>query len=294
MAINRELGTLYIVSVPIGNYGDMTQRAREVLEQVDFIASEDTRRSALLMRNLDIEIRNRLISNHKFNEYAKSRYFINDLLDGKSVAIITDAGTPCISDPGNELIRDAIRNEIRVTPVPGCCAAIAALCVTGFDLSSFAFYGFFPRDNMPRKKLLTQIKQDSQVPTVVFYESPKRIISTVQFFVDENIDCQLCLCNDLTKYYEYMYRGTPAEVLEELTMRGTAEKGEYVIVAEMNRSRDDKLAAEQLSPEALLVEMTVKNGWSMKEAVKKLADDPGNGYSKNALYEAGLRLKEMF
>ena len=86
MAVNRELGTLYIVSVPIGNYGDMTQRAREVLEQVDFIASEDTRRSALLMRNLDIEIRNRLISNHKFNEYAKSRYFINDLLDGKSVA----------------------------------------------------------------------------------------------------------------------------------------------------------------------------------------------------------------
>ena len=166
--------------------------------------------------------------------------------------------------------------------------------MTGFDLSSFSFYGFFPRDNMPRKKLMNQIKQDSQVPTVVFYESPKRIISTVSFFVEENIDCQLCLCNDLTKFYEYMYRGTPAEVLEELNMRGTAEKGEYVIVAEMNRSRDDRLAAEQLSPEALLVEMIVKDGCSMKEAVKRLADDPDNGYSKNALYEAGLRLKELF
>ncbi len=286
-------GILYIVSVPIGNYGDMTARAREVLEQVDFIASEDTRRTAILMHNLDIEINNRLISNHKFNEYAKSRYFINDLLDGKNVAIVTDAGTPCISDPGNELIREAIRNGIRVSPVPGCCAAIAALTVTGFDLSRFAFYGFFPRENAARKKLMQKILRDSTVSTCVFYESPKRMIATAQFFAEEDIKCKLCLCNDLTKFYEYTYRGTPQEVYEELSQRDTAEKGEYVIVMELDRSQNEADNSRSMTPEALLVEAIVKDGISMKEAIKQLAADSSCEYNKNALYEASLNLKEL-
>ena len=287
-------GTLYIVSVPIGNYGDMTQRAREVLESVDFIASEDTRRTAILLTNLNIENRNRLISNHKFNEAAKSRYFINDLMDGKDVAIVTDAGTPCISDPGNELIRDAVEQGIRVTAVPGCCAAIAALTVTGFDLSRFSFHGFFPRENATRKKLCVQIRRDARIPTVVFYESPKRIIETTEYLAQEFAGSRLCLCNDLTKLHEYMYRGTVEEVLDELKARETAEKGEYVIVMEISRSEEDSVPAEQYSPEALLTETIVREGLSMKEAIKKLASDPEISYSKNVLYEAGLHLKEMF
>ena len=294
MAEQKQLGTLYIVSVPIGNYADMTQRAREILEQVDFIASEDTRRSAILMHNLNIEINNRLISNHKFNEYAKTRYFINDLQDGKSVAIITDAGTPCISDPGNELIKEAIKNGIRVSPVPGCCAAVAALTVSGFDLSSFAFYGFIPRDLAGKRKVMQQIQRNPGIDTCVFYESPKRIISTVSFFAEEDIHCEMCLCNDLTKYYEYMYRGTPAEVLAELEQRGTAEKGEYVLVIQMIRSKDEKRPEESLSPEALLVEKMIREGCSAKDAVKQLAADAGCAYNKNALYEASLRLRELF
>ena len=293
MAEIKQQGILYIVSVPIGNYADMTQRAREILEQVDFIASEDTRRSAILMHNLNIEINNRLISNHKFNEYAKTRYFINDLMDGKSVAIITDAGTPCISDPGNELIKEAIRNGIRVSPVPGCCAAIAALTVSGFDLSSFAFYGFIPRDRAGKQKIMQQIMRNTAINTCVFYESPKRIVSTVSFFAEEDIRCEMCLCNDLTKYYEYMYRGTPAEVLEELNQRGTAEKGEYVLVIQMNRTKDEKRPEESLSPEALLIETMIRNGCSVKEAIKQLAGDPGCAYNKNMLYDASLRLKEL-
>lgn len=289
----KQTGVLYIVSVPIGNYADMTQRARDVLEQVDFIASEDTRRSAILMHNLNIEINNRLISNHKFNEYAKTRYFINDLQDGKSVAIITDAGTPCISDPGNELIKEAIKNGIRVSPVPGCCAAIAALTVSGFDLSSFSFFGFIPRDRAGKMKVMQQIQRNPAIDTCVFYESPKRIISTISFFAEEQISCEICLCNDLTKYYEYMYRGTPAEVLAELEQRGTAEKGEYVLVIQMIRSKDEKKPEDTLSPEALLVETMIRTGCSMKDAVKQLAASSECAYNKNTLYDAGLRLRDL-
>jgi len=293
MAEVKQTGILYIVSVPIGNYADMTQRAREVLEQVDYIASEDTRRSAILMHNLNIEINNRLISNHKFNEYAKTRYFMNDLLDGKSVAIITDAGTPCISDPGNELIKEAIKNGIRVSPVPGCCAAIAALTVSGFDLSSFSFYGFIPRDRAGKLKVIQQIQRNPAIDTCVFYESPKRIMSTISFFSEENISCEICLCNDLTKFYEYMYRGTPAEVLAELKQRGTAEKGEYVLVIQMIRSKEEKKPEDSLSPEALLVETMIRTGCSMKDAVKQLAANADCAYNKNALYNASLRLRDL-
>lgn len=291
--MENNTGVLYIVSVPIGNYGDMTFRAREILENADYIASEDTRRSALLLRNLNIEINNRLISNHKFNEHAKTRYFINDLMDGKNVALITDAGTPCISDPGNELIKEAVRQGIRVSPVPGCCAAIAALSVCGFDLRSFSFYGFFPRDNAGKSRLIRDILRDSGVNTCVFYESPKRIIEAVTFFVDEGINCRMCLCNDLTKFYEYCYRGTPAEVLEELELRGTYEKGEYVMVVEFTRDKESGGDKESLTPEALLTETMVSSGCTLKEAIKQLTAEKCR-YSKNELYDAGLRLKELF
>ena len=130
---NRSIGKLYIVATPIGNSKDMSPRGRQILADADMIAAEDTRRSMVLLNKL--EIRNKLVSNHKFNEYGKAKYFINELLSGKNVAVISDAGTPCISDPGNELIKAAVEAGIPVIGVPGCCAAVTALSVSGFDLS---------------------------------------------------------------------------------------------------------------------------------------------------------------
>ena len=150
-----EYGTLYIVATPIGNSQDMSPRGIRVLTEVDIIAAEDTRRSMILLNKLDIH--NKLMANHKFNEHGKAKYFISELKEGKSIAVITDAGTPCISDPGNELIKAAVAEGIKVVGIPGCCAAVNALSISGFELSSFLFYGFFPRENPDRRKLLEQI-----------------------------------------------------------------------------------------------------------------------------------------
>ena len=221
--MDNSTGKLYIVATPIGNSRDMSPRGREILSTVDIIAAEDTRRSMVLLNKL--EIRNRLVSNHKFNEYGKAKYFINEMLSGKSVAVITDAGTPCISDPGNELIRAAVEAGIKVVGVPGCCAAVTALSISGFDLSSFVFYGFFPRENAERRKLLEKLRRgDSR--TFALYESPKRIMELVDFFIEAGADCRMCLCNDLTKLHELCFRGSPAEVKEQLLAKGNYDKGE--------------------------------------------------------------------
>ena len=221
----KKIGKLYIVATPIGNSRDMSPRGRDILSSVDIIAAEDTRRSMVLLGKL--EIRNKLVSNHKFNEYGKARYFVDEMLAGKSIAVITDAGTPCISDPGNELIRAAVEAGIDVIGVPGCCAAVTALSVSGFDLSSFLFYGFFPRENAERRKLLEKLRR-GDTRTFVFYESPKRIMELVDFFVASEAGVRMCLCNDLTKLHEMSFRGTPAEVKDKLLAKGNYEKGEYV------------------------------------------------------------------
>ena len=209
----KTLGKLYIVATPIGNARDMSPRGRQILEEVDMIAAEDTRRSMVLLGKL--EIRNKLVSNHKFNEYGKAKYFVNEMLAGKSVAVITDAGTPCISDPGNELIKAAVDAGVPVIGVPGCCAAVTALSVSGFDLSSFLFYGFFPRENAERRKLLEKMRR-ADTRTFALYESPKRIMELVDFLIDSGAKCRLCLCNDLTKLHEMSFRGTPAGGKEQL------------------------------------------------------------------------------
>ena len=188
-AVFVQPGTLYIVATPIGNSKDMSVRGRGILSQCDMIAAEDTRRSMVLLGKLGI--RNRLVSNHKFNEYGKAKYFIRELKEGKSIAVITDAGTPCISDPGNELIKAAVAEGIRVIGVPGCCAAVTALSISGFDLSSFLFYGFFPRENADRRKLLEKLRR-GDTRTFAFYESPKRIMDLVDFLIEQNAGVFMC------------------------------------------------------------------------------------------------------
>ena len=286
----RGSGTLYIVATPIGNSRDMSPRGRQILEEADLIAAEDTRRSMVLLNKLGI--RNKLVSNHKFNEYGKAKHFITQLQEGKSIAVITDAGTPCISDPGNELIKAAVEAGIRVVGVPGCCAAVNALAISGFDLSSFTFFGFFPRENAERRKLLEKLRR-GDTRTFALYESPKRIMDLVDFFIAEQADVRLCLCNDMTKLHEMSFRGTPAEVKEQLLTKGNYDKGEYAIVLEVGKDYVFNKVEHAVSPEAMLVDAMVK-GLSAKEAVAAVLADENNSYSKNELKAASLRLKKLF
>lgn len=287
----KTVGILYIVATPIGNSQDMSPRGKKILSEVDIIAAEDTRRSMVLLNKL--EIKNKLVSNHKFNEYGKAKYFINEMLNGKSVAVITDAGTPCISDPGNELIRAAVEAGIRVVGVPGCCAAVTALSVSGFDLSSFLFYGFFPRENAERRKLLEKLRH-GDTRTYALYESPKRIMELVDFFIDAEAGCRMCLCNDLTKLHEMSFRGTPKEVKEQLLAKGNYDKGEYAVVIEINEDYVFNKTEHTVSAEAMLVDAMVAGNITPKEAVAAVLADENNSYSKNELKSAALRLKKMF
>ena len=283
-------GKLYIVATPIGNSRDMSPRGREILSTVDIIAAEDTRRSMVLLNKLDI--RNRLVSNHKFNEYGKARYFVDEMLAGKSVAVITDAGTPCISDPGNELIRAAVEAGIDVVGVPGCCAAVTALSVSGFDLSSFLFYGFFPRENAERRKLLEKLRR-GDTRTFVFYESPKRIMELVDFFVEAEAGVRMCLCNDLTKLHEMSFRGSPSEVKDKLLAKGNYDKGEYAVVIEIEEGYLFTKTEHTVSAEAMLVDAMIAGGVSGKDAVTAVLADENNSYSKNELKAALLNLKRL-
>ena len=287
----QKTGTLYIVATPIGNSRDMSPRGVQILTDVDIIAAEDTRRSMVLLGKL--EIRNKLVSNHKFNEYGKAKYFINEMKAGKSVAVITDAGTPCISDPGNELIKAAVEEGIRVVGVPGCCAAVNALAISGFDLSSFLFYGFFPRENADRRKLL-EIMRGADTRTFAFYESPKRIMELVDFLIESEAKLRLCLCNDMTKLHEMSFRGTPAQVKEQLLAKGNYDKGEYAIVAEVEPEYQFTKVEHTVSAEAMLVDAMISGGVSGRDAIAAVLADPNNSYSKNELKAAALNLKRMF
>ena len=286
------VGTLYIVATPIGNSRDITERAREILTTADIIAAEDTRRSVVLLNKLGIR-GNALSANHKFNEYGKARYFVEQLQQGKNVAVITDAGTPCISDPGNELIRAAVSSGIRVVGIPGCCAAVTALSISGFDLSTFLFYGFFPREAADRRRVLSMMRK-GDTRTYAFYESPKRIMSAVEFFIEENAGIRLCLCNDMTKLHEMTFRGSPAEVREQLLRKGNYEKGEYAFIAEVCEEYMLREVEHISSPEALLVDCMVRHDCTARDAIRLLLGDENNTYSKNELYAAHLALKERF
>lgn len=290
--MNLTTGTLYIVATPIGNSRDITERARQILESADIVAAEDTRRSVVLLNKLGIRAKS-LSANHKFNEYGKAKWFIEQLQDGKDIAVITDAGTPCISDPGNELIRAAIDAGLRVVGIPGACAAVTALSISGFDLSTFFFYGFFPRENADRRRVLSMLRR-GDTRTYCFYESPKRIMEAVEFFLAENAGVRLCLCNDMTKLHEMTFRGTPEEVRAQLLDKGNYDKGEYVLLCEVDDAYRITEVEHIASPEALLVDCMVQNDCTAKDAIRLLLKDSNNTYSKNELYAAHLALKERF
>ena len=279
-------GLLSVVATPIGNLGDLSPRAVETLKEADLIAAEDTRTAAFLLEKYGITGAS-MLPNHKFNEESAAEKLVAELLAGKKVALITDAGTPCISDPGYLLVREAVRAGVQVTAVPGCCAAITAICVSGFSALSFAFYGFLPRTPGEIRKVFLRAQADH--PTLsVFYESPNRIEKTVAILGECFPDAAVCLCNDLTKKFERVYRGTPAEVQSELAANPNAGKGEYVLVAELPKKQEK--GENALSPEAALVDRMVKEDLPLRDAVKLLAEE--KAFPKKELYDAGVRLKE--
>ena len=281
-------GTLSLVGTPIGNLGDMSPRAVETLKNADLIAAEDTRTTAMLLEKYGIAGA-KVLPNHKFNEGNAAYGFVQDLLQGKNIALVTDAGMPCVSDPGYLLVEAAVKAGITVTAVPGPCAAVTAVAVSGFNALSFAFYGFLPRTAGEIRKVLRRVEKEYS-PLSVFYESPNRITDTVALVEEVLPGCRVCVCNDLTKKFERIYRGTPGEVLEQLKSNPNAAKGEYVLLIERGKT-EEGTGEEKLSPEALLVDRMVKEGISSKEAVALLASE--KVLPKRELYDAAVRLREL-
>ena len=282
------MGILYIVATPIGNLDDISKRAIETLKSVDIILCEDTRTSSHLLNSLDIKTK--LISYHKFNETTRSKEIIKLLQEGNNIALITDAGTPCISDPGSILIKDAILNNISLYSIPGPSALITALTLTGLEINNFAFYGFLERKNNLQRQQLKTIN-DNDIDIVIFYESPKRIIETIK-----NIDLvmhnpYIVVLNELTKKFEKKYYGLSKDVLNNLLENDKHELGEYVIVVSKNKKEQE--IKEEISLEGLLIDKVVKDNCTMKDAITKLANEYKDKYSKNDFYKASLNIKKL-
>ena len=284
------MARLYVVATPIGNLGDWSSRAAEVLRTADLIAAEDTRVTGKLCQVFDIHTP--LTSCHQHNEESKGAYLADRMLsEDLTVALTTDAGTPGISDPGFGLVRACLERGIEVLPVPGCCAAVAALSISGFDTREFAFYGFLPRERKDLREKLRKIA--AGVKIAVVHESPFRIIGLLEVLAEELPEALLSLSCDLTKFHEKTLRGTPEELLRELRENPKAEKGEYCMVMDLHQV--SLLAEEEPAPtltlEARLMEEMTGRGLSLRDAQSELVL---RGEKKNAVKQAALNLKRMF
>lgn len=281
---------LYVVATPVGNLGDFSPRAIETLKNADLIAAEDTRVTGKLCQVFDIHTP--LTSCHQHNENTKGEYLAERMeAENLTVALTTDAGTPCVSDPGYALVKACVDRGIEVQPIPGCCASIAALSVSGFDSREFAFYGFLPREKKDQREKLLQIA-GSGIPVALIHESPFRIADLVENIMDTLPGAMLSLSCDLTKLHEKTVRGTPGEVLQALKDNPKAEKGEYCLVMELRGVKvpEQPAAAVQISLEARLTE-AMREGMSLRDAQNELVL---NGEKKNAVKQAALSLKRMF
>ncbi len=269
-------GILYLVATPIGNLDDITLRAINTLNEVDFIAAEDTRHSLKLLNHLNIS--KPLISYHRHNENIKSDLLIDKLLDNKNIALITDAGTPIISDPGEEIVKIALEKNIKVVPIPGACALITALISSGLNASSFSFLGFLPLNKKNRKQKLEEIQNSKN--TVILYEAPHKLISTLQDLNKILENRKIVLAKELTKIHESFISGTANELLQKIEN----PKGEFVIVIEgNNNSENDYLDfINSLSLEEHY-QFYSSQGFSKNDIIKKIAKD--KNVSKNEIYQ---------
>ena len=268
-----EKGKLYLVATPIGNLEDITYRAVRILNEVDLIAAEDTRQTLKLLNHLNIS--KPLVSYHRHNEDVKTDYLIEKILNGENIAVVTDAGTPVISDPGEEIVKEAVKNDIDIIPIPGACALINALIASGLDTKEFSFYAFLPLNKKLRKEKLEQIKKDGK--TSIIYEAPHRLISTLQEIKQLLGNRNIVVAKELTKIHEKFIRGTVEEILEKIEN----PKGEYIFVIDGEKIKEDnKLNELSLEEHYKFYEI---QGLDKKEIIKKVAKD--RNVNKNEIYQ---------
>ena len=266
-------GTLYLCATPIGNLEDMTFRVIRILKEVDLIAAEDTRNSIKLLNHF--EITTPMTSYHEYNKYEKGRKLVERLLEGQSIALITDAGTPGISDPGEELVQMCYEAGVPVTSLPGAAACVTALTISGLSTRRFAFEAFLPADKKEREKVLEELERETR--TTILYEAPHRLIKTLELLKDRlGEQRKITVCRELTKRHETAFRAT----LEEAAAyyKANEPKGECVLVIE-GRSREEIEQEEKAKWEELTIEQHMEQylaqGSSKKEAMKLVAKDRG-------------------
>ena len=270
-------GKLYVVATPIGNLGDFSPRAIETLETVDFIAAEDTRVGAKLLNKF--EIKKPQVSYFEHNRRTKGDYILSRLLEGESCAIITDAGTPAISDPGVDLVDLCAQNGVEVVAVPGCSAVVAALSISGMACGRFTFEGFLPVPKKERRAHLEEVKTEKR--TMVFYEAPHKLQRTLQDMLECWGDRKIALCREITKLHEECFRTTLSEAIAHYEEH--PPRGEFVLVIEGCTQVEAPVEEADLLAQ---VQALVEGGMPLMGAVKQVAK--ANGASKNKLYQEAL------
>ena len=277
-------GKLYLCATPIGNLQDMTPRVRETLEVVDLIAAEDTRNSIKLLNHF--EIKTPMTSYHEYNKVEKAKYLIEQIQDGKNIALITDAGTPAISDPGEVLVAMCYEVGITVTSLPGPAACITALTLSGLSTRRFCFEGFLPADKKEKKDIIEDLKRESR--TIILYEAPHHLIRTLEELYEALGNRRVTLCRELTKRFETIL---PTTFEDALTMYQEEEpRGEYVLVVE-GKSHEDFKKEQEADWQSISIEehMAIyeEKGTDHKEAMKLVAKD--RGISKRDVYQYLLK-----
>lgn len=273
-------GKLYLIATPIGNLEDITYRAVKTLKEVDIIAAEDTRHSLKLLNYL--EISKPMISYHRHNEDTKTKELINMLKQGKDIGLITDAGTPGISDPGEEVVKAAVKENLQVIPIPGACALINALIASGLNTKEFAFYGFLPLDKKLREEKFADIKRQNK--TIIFYEAPHRLIKTLQELNKRFGNIEIVIAKELTKIHESYIRGKIQDILSEISN----VKGEYIILFEVHAKTDKQIEIEEVNRLPLEEQYNyyIELGLSKKDTIKKIAKN--NKVQKDEIYKKFL------
>ena len=273
-------GTLYLCATPIGNLEDMTFRVIRVLKEVDLIAAEDTRNSIKLLNHF--EIQTPMTSYHEYNKYEKGRKLVEKLLEGQNIALITDAGTPGISDPGEELVKMCYEAGVPVTSLPGAAACITALTISGLSTRRFAFEAFLPSDKKEREQILKELEHETR--TMILYEAPHRLVKTLKLLLEHLGNRKITVCRELTKKHETAFAATLEEAVTYY--EANTPKGECVLVLE-GKSREQMQEEERKQWEEMTIEehmeVYLKQGMDKKTAMKAVAKD--RGVSKRDIYQ---------
>ncbi|HHU72787.1 MAG TPA: 16S rRNA (cytidine(1402)-2'-O)-methyltransferase [Clostridiales bacterium] len=279
-------GTLYLCATPIGNLEDISFRAIRVLKEVDLIAAEDTRHSIKLLNHY--EIKTPMTSYHEYNKVDKAKYLVQQLLDGQNIALITDAGTPGISDPGEELVRQAYEAGVSITSLPGACAAITALILSGLETRRFSFEAFLPMDKKDRDRVLSELINETR--TIILYEAPHRLLKTLKELKKSLGNRKISIIKELTKKHERVFQTTLDEGIAYYEQE--KPRGEYVLVIE-GKSMDELKAEEMDRWKQVTIEehmlIYTDMGMDNKEAMKAVAKD--RGISKRDVYQVLIKDK---